>query len=110
MAVPFDDEDTPGLAGERTDLAWNRSGLAALAAVATIAKRILDLDTSTAPTIVLVILVGGGVAWAVALAHGRLLAGAIAGQPSARPETLRYVAYGTTLLALGALVLAVLPD
>ncbi|MDZ4826560.1 MAG: DUF202 domain-containing protein [Actinomycetota bacterium] len=110
MAVPFDDEELPGLAGERTDLAWSRSGLAAVAAVATIAKRAFDVESLTAPALVYVVIAAGVVAWAVALAYGSVLADPIAGRPSARPHCVRYVAYGTTLLALGALVLALLPD
>jgi uncharacterized membrane protein YidH (DUF202 family) len=105
-----DDEEIAGLAGERTDLAWSRSGLAATAAVAAIAKRVLDLDDWTAPSLVIVLIAGGLVAWLLALAYGRIVAGTLAGSAHRDPASLRYVALGTTTLAVGALVLALAPD
>lgn len=107
-----DDEETPGLAGQRTDLAWSRSGLAVLAAVGAIAKRIFDTrEDVRGQFVVFVLLVGGGVAWAIAVAHARVVAATtLAGRLHADAEKLRYVALGTTALALGALVLALLPD
>jgi hypothetical protein len=38
--TPFDERPDPGLASERTDLAWNRSGLALLACGAAVARGI----------------------------------------------------------------------
>jgi len=106
----FDDEETPGLAGERTDLAWSRSGLAALAAVAAVLKLVVDLDEATAPAVVVALLIGGAVAWGLALAHARAIAATtLAGRAHADQGKLRVVALGTTALALGALVLALVP-
>ncbi|GIU88177.1 MAG: hypothetical protein KatS3mg009_2692 [Acidimicrobiia bacterium] len=107
-----EDEDTPGLAGERTDLAWSRSALAVLAAVGAIVKRLID--TTTGPrgeSVVVVLLVGGLVAWALAVAHARTVAATtITGRALADPGRLRWVARGTAALAAVALVLALLPD
>lgn len=107
-----DDEDTPGLAGERTDLAWSRSGLAALAAAGAIVKRVVDARAEPgAPFVVALLLAGGVVAWAVALAHARAVAATtLAGRPLADRQRLRAVTWGTLALAAGGLVLALLPD
>lgn len=106
-----EDEETPGLAGERTDLAWSRSGLAVLAAVAAIGRRVLQpIDEPAAELIVVVLLAGGGVAWALAVAHARVVAATtLAGRAHADAGKLRFVALGTTAFALAALVLALLP-
>ena len=107
-----DDEETPGVAGERTDLAWSRSGLAVLAAVGALAKRILDTRHDVKATFVVgLCLVAGGIAWSLAIAHARMVARtSIEGRIHADAQKLRYVALGTTTLAIGALVLALLPD
>jgi uncharacterized membrane protein YidH (DUF202 family) len=107
-----DDEETPGLAGERTDLAWSRSGLAVLAAVGAIIKRIVDTrDDARAQFVVAALLVGGGAAWLLALAHSRVVAAAaLAGRTHADQRKLQYVAWGTAAFAFAALVLAIAPE
>lgn len=107
-----DDEETPGVAGERTDLAWSRSGLAVLVAVGALAKRILDTRHDVKASFVVgVCLVAGGIAWGLAVAHASVLARtSMEGRIHADARKLRYVAWGTTALALGALFLALLPD
>lgn len=107
-----DDEDTPGLAGERTDLAWSRSALAVLAVVAAVVKRLIDTTTGLrGESVVVVVLAGGLAAWALAVAHARAVAATtMAGRALADPGRLRAVAWGTAALAAGALALALLPD
>jgi uncharacterized membrane protein YidH (DUF202 family) len=111
VTVP-EDEDTPGLAGERTDLAWSRSALAVLAAVGAVVKRLLETAGDVrAEVVVLALLAGGLVAWALAVAHARTVAETtMTGRMLADPRRLRWVATGTTALAFGALTLALLPD
>jgi uncharacterized membrane protein YidH (DUF202 family) len=105
-----DDEDTPGLAGERTDLAWSRSGFAVIITVAAILKYFFALESDTAPTIVFILLIAGAVAWALALTHARALARTtLTGRTLADEVKLRYVAVGTGILGLGALVIALIP-
>ena len=107
-----EDEETPGFAGERTDLAWSRSGLAVLAAVGALAKRVLDTRHDVKASFVVgLCLVAGGIAWGLAVAHARVLARtSMEGRIHADAQKLRFVAIGTTALAIGALVLALLPD
>lgn len=103
-----EDEELPGLAGERTDLAWSRSGLAALACVGALLKRILTtFDSVSARLLVLALLAAAGVAWLAALGHARAVArGTLEGRPVADPRVLATSAYGTAALALAALVLS----
>lgn len=106
-----EDEETPGLAGERTGLAWSRSGLAVVACVAAVGKRLLDqFDHVRGSALVFALLAGAGVAWAAALLHARVVAaGTLAGARHADPARLRAVAYGTAALGAGAAVLAWFP-
>ncbi|MGQ0824127.1 MAG: DUF202 domain-containing protein [Actinomycetota bacterium] len=106
-----DDEETPGLAGERTDLAWSRSGLAIVAVVAAILRRVLDADRHGAAVITAALLAGAAVAWVLAMGHARAVTiPALAGRAHADRRELRAVAAGTALLGVGALVLALVPD
>lgn len=111
VAAAPDEEEVPGLAGERTDLAWSRSGLAVLACAATVLKRVLDdVDDLTAPTVVLGLIAGGACAWVLAMLHARSVAATtLSGRRLADPRALRLVASGTVALAVGALGLALAP-
>lgn len=104
----LEDEETPGLAGERTDLAWSRSGLAVVACAAAILKRVLtEFDHVSHRALVFGLLAAGAVAWVGALAHARALArSTIEGRTLADARALRVTAYGTTVLGAGALALA----
>ncbi|HEX5615794.1 MAG TPA: DUF202 domain-containing protein [Acidimicrobiia bacterium] len=103
----LDDEETPGLAGERTDMAWSRSGLALLVAVGAVLRLVFLPDDADAPTIVFALVAAGAIAWFVAMLHARTISRhTIEGRPIADPARLRSLAYGTTAFALGALVLA----
>lgn len=107
-----DDQDVAGLAGERTDLAWSRSGLAVLTCLAAIAKRILpQLDEVNGRAILVAGLLIGGLAWVFALVWARSVAATtLTGRRIADPQTMRAVAIGTAFLGFVAIVLALLPD
>jgi uncharacterized membrane protein YidH (DUF202 family) len=106
-----EDEELAGLAGERTDLAWTRSGLAVVGAVAALVKRAVDdLDLTSASSIVAALLVALAVAWGASVVYGAVFA-----RPTRDPrrpvddQRARRVAYGTALVGGGALVIALLP-
>jgi uncharacterized membrane protein YidH (DUF202 family) len=56
----------PGLASERTALAWNRSGLAVLGATALILRRLWPLDGYRSGVVLGIVAVGAGL-WAVGM-------------------------------------------
>ena len=106
-----DDEAMPGLAGERTDLAWSRSSLALIVVAAAVLKRVFEVDREQAPTLVYATLAAMLAAWAVALAHARVVAAAaLAGRTQANATKFRAIAWGTAALAVGSMVLALLPE
>jgi uncharacterized membrane protein YidH (DUF202 family) len=93
----------PGLARERTVLAWSRTGLSFLA----LGGIVIRVD----PLAGLGVLALGGVVWVLGYLHHRSLwtpAGAT--RRLARPTALRIIAGGTAFLALVALVIAVLGE
>jgi uncharacterized membrane protein YidH (DUF202 family) len=106
-----DDIDVPGLARERTDLAWSRSALALAVGAAAILKRTwVEVDGRAAVAVYLLISVGAG-AVLVALAWtGGVTRASIEGESravaSTRRRRLARMSYGTMLFALGALILA----
>ena len=106
-----DDHEVRGLAGERTDLAWSRSGLAVVVCLAAIAKRSLpELATLDARAIVVVALVVGGAAWGYSLFWARtVVITTLSGRRIADAHKLRLIALGTTAIGLAAAVVALLP-
>jgi hypothetical protein len=108
----------PGLARERTALAWNRSGLALLAAVAIMLRRLWPLQGGTAVTI-LAVMAAGATTWAVGMFLVRRSPGSPATATPGRAggsdasglmgvRTCRILTAGTLLLALAGLLLGVL--
>jgi uncharacterized membrane protein YidH (DUF202 family) len=99
-----------GLAQERTDLAWNRSGLAFAVCVAVLVRRLWPLH-GTDEFVALACISVGAVAWGLALSVGR----ALWSRSSPRRTNLSsrraaVITAGTIALALAALALAVLPS
>ena len=106
MAEDDPDPVDHGLASERTDLAWNRSGLAVVACVAVLLRWIWPLQ-GTGQIVALACISAGALAWGLALTLGRAL--------GCRKEERRWhlsprraavITAGTVALALAALVLA----
>jgi uncharacterized membrane protein YidH (DUF202 family) len=89
----------PGLASERTALAWNRSGLAVLAVVAIILRRLWPLHGER-EVVALTILAVGAIVWAL----GMLLASRSQNAPG---STGLLSASNGRILTIGTLVLAV---
>ncbi len=98
-----------GLARERTELAWNRSGLAVAACIAVILRRIWPLH-GTDQIVALACISAGALVWAVALAAGSALT---RGVQAERGRLSRWracaITAGTLAIALTALVLAFFP-
>jgi uncharacterized membrane protein YidH (DUF202 family) len=104
----YTESDEP-LAGERTDLAWTRSGIAFAVCVAIVLRRVWPLDESG--DLLAVGLVGvGAMAWAVGLVVARRVARTThGGRDVMDARTLRTITAGTFVLALGAFVLGMFP-
>ena len=99
------------VAGERTDLAWSRSGLAALVGVLALAKRVVpDLTTLDARAIVVLSLAVVGSAAGVALVWGKALASASVRGQVGSPRMPRIVASATVIFGIAAMVVALLPS
>lgn len=105
-----------GMAGERTDLAWGRSGLALMACGAVIGKGLPTISRSPAePILGLVILaLGGGVwllGWSSSRRHRRRIAVHPArggpDRPLPRVADLRAIALGTTAVGIAGILLAI---
>ena len=100
----------PGLAGERTDLAWSRSALSLGVAAAAVLRRVwLGLDSVNGRVIVYGILAAAAFMWVGGMMAAALTAASLEGRPVARPHVLRRVTVGTLSLALAALILALVP-
>jgi uncharacterized membrane protein YidH (DUF202 family) len=100
------DFDEP-LYEERTELAWNRSGLALLAAFAILARRVWTDDTSVSGDLLAVALLGVAcLGWAIGTMGWRLVHHRA---DEARPRDARElfaVTFGTLALAAAGLTIA----
>jgi hypothetical protein len=100
--VPDPQRVDRGLAGERSDLAWNRSGLAVAACVVILLRRIWPLQ-GTGQVVALACISAGAAAWGLALLAGRAAAGGERRRLSTRRAGA--ITVGTLALALAALIL-----
>ena len=97
---------TPGLAAERTDLAWNRSGLSLLACGAAVARGFTVGDpTAGRIGVGTAILVLGAFTWSLGAWQARRRAGAGLARIVARPRDLLPVAAGTAAVGIAAFLL-----
>jgi hypothetical protein len=110
-ATIVEDEELPGLASERTDLAWTRIGISVLTVVAAILMRVVHgFDLESASSIVFAFLVAGAIAWTATYVYAEALAETAHPERNAtNPDRIRNVALGTTLFGLAAAALALLP-
>jgi putative membrane protein len=96
----------PGLAPERTALAWNRSGLALLACGAAVARGFPPAGFSARHVVGIVILVLGGFTWAMGAYEARRRSRATPARPVATRRDLLPVVVGTTGVGLAVFFLA----
>lgn len=97
----------PGLAAERTELAWNRSGLSALVAVAILLRHLWPLKGTRSVVAFVLIAVGAGV-WAFGMQVARRSRKGTMADPVLGAGVCRMLTIGTVLLALAGLLLALI--
>lgn len=110
-APELEDADTdrdPGLAAERTDLAWGRSTLALFACGAAVAKGVPKITDGSRPGPGIVMLLLGGAVWLAGLPFARLRANGGPRRAVARPSELAPLAFGTAVVGVAALTLGLL--
>ncbi len=113
--MPTEDHDPvevardPGLARERTELAWSRSGLAVAVTVAVTLRRLWPLTGDKAVVALILIAVGSAV-WVVGMQLGRRARLLSDGTGAVATSTFRMLTIGTMILALAGFVVGlVLP-
>ena len=94
-------------AEERTDLSWNRSGLAVLICILVLLRHLWPLDES-GRVVALALMAAGAVVYAVALEGARRL-GRREPMPPMSRTTARLLSLGTVGLAAGAFALGLFP-
>lgn len=96
--------EPPGLAEERTDLAWTRSGIALLGAFAILVRRVWSGGPSAVDLAALALLGVAGFGWAVGILGWRLAHHRRDEARPRRPGELLAVSIGTVALAGAGLV------
>lgn len=96
--------EPPGLAEERTDLAWTRSGIALLGAFAILARRVWSGGPTTIDLAALALLGVAGFGWAVGILGWRLVHHRREVAQPRRPFELLAVSIGTVALAGAGIV------
>lgn len=107
MSTVFEPDEP--LAGERTDLAWTRSGIAVAVCIAVLLRRVWPINRADHVLAIGLVAVGG-LAWAIALVLAKRIARTThAGRVVMDAHTLKLISVGTFVLALAAFVLGWLP-
>lgn len=104
-----EDPDLPGVAGERTDLAWSRTGLSVVVCAAAIFKKVWEhFDGRAGRVAVFSALAVGGVAWSLSMRWGAHAARTTAGRRHVADErSVRHLMFGTLAFAVAALLLSI---
>jgi len=96
-----------GLAGERTDLAWHRTGLAMIIILGGIGRNALKYGGPQAVASVICVLIGTAIWWFGLQAAHRMSASTHTGRRRAEDRLLTTVTIGTLVIALAALLISV---
>lgn len=97
-----------GLAHERTQLAWNRSGLAVAVTIAIVLRRLWPLHGGT-EVLALALIAGGAATWVVGMQLGRRVgSAAVANRSTLGQPACRMLTIGTLTLAIAGLLVSVL--
>jgi inner membrane protein YidH len=102
------EEGGGGLAAERTDLAWNRSGLALLACGAAVLKGFPPAGLSARHFVGALILVLGGLTWILGAYTAKRRSRPTRARTVATPQDLLPVALGTSVVGAAIFMLAAL--
>jgi hypothetical protein len=94
-----------GLAHERTELAWNRSGLAVAVTIAIVLRRLWPLHGGT-EVLALALIAGGATTWVVGMQLGRRVGSAAVGARTLAEPAGRMLTIGTLTLAIAGLVVS----
>lgn len=108
MASPIAPDDD-GLSPERTALAWNRTGMAFLIAVAALGRRIWPIDEGNHAFVLLVLAVAAATFLGSLWFASRLRTHARYDGETLDPHAFRLVSAGTVVLAVAGIALAVFP-
>lgn len=100
------DDGDPGLSRERTELAWNRSGLAVTVTAAIILRRLWPLSGDKV-VVASLLIAAGAIVWAVGMRVGRRARVSADDRGPLTPSTFRALTFGTLMLAAAALVIAI---
>jgi len=104
MTTPLEEPEA-GLAGERTALAWNRSGLAVVVCVAVLVRHAWPLHGAE-HEVALGLIAGAAIVWCVVLAVLTLSRGTPGSYVPRGAAVFRLVTAGTLLLAFVGFVAA----
>lgn len=104
--VPGPDRDD-GLAPERTQLAWGRSGLAVVVAVGVLARRVWTLHGATG-VVALVLVAIGALVWLAGMRSSRRLELSMEPHGMTGRHAFGLMTGGTLVLAFGGLVFGAL--
>ena len=96
--------EPPGLAEERTDLAWTRSGIALLGAFAIMARKVWSGGPDTIDLAALALLGVAGFGWAIGILGWRLAHHRRDAPQPRHPRELLAVSLGTVALAAAGIV------
>ena len=96
-----------GLARERTDLAWNRSGLAVAVTVAIVLRRLWPLHGDRA-VVALALIATGAVTWVVGMRLGRSIGSSANAGGTLGESACRMLTIGTVMLATAGFVVSIL--
>jgi uncharacterized membrane protein YidH (DUF202 family) len=103
------DAEDDGLAGERTDLAWSRTGLSMVAILGSLLRAAM-VRSGPVPLVALGLAVVGAAIWGFSLRRARQLATTTAsGRSAAEARALTAVTVGTIVLACGGALLPLIP-
>ncbi len=94
----------PGLARERTDLAWNRSGLAVLVALAILLRRLWPLEGYKS-VLALSLMAFGAITWVIGLRMARRSGDGQGGYEGFGVRSGRMLTVGTVALAVAGFIL-----